>query len=365
MSSYYGSHLHVSIFGQSHSPAIGVSIDGLPAGEVIDLDMLHAFLKRRAPGQSPTATPRMEEDMPEILSGLFHEKTCGAPLAAVIHNNHFRSRDYNDLNDLPRPGHADYTAAQRYKNHQDYRGGGHFSGRLTAPICIAGGICMQILARRGVSIGAHILSIGAVQDRPFQPLGESFDHLSAGTFPVLNHAVASQMEQAILQAKENGDSLGGIVECMVQGFPAGIGNPMFSGLENKLASALFAIPAVKGVDFGAGFDVATMTGSTNNDPFVSDGGTIRTLTNHHGGILGGISSGMPILMRAAFKPTPSISIKQQTVRLSSAEAAPLEIQGRHDPCIVPRAVPVVEAAVAIALLDSWLESGHPLTNEPM
>lgn len=354
MASYLGEHIHVSVFGQSHSPAIGVVVDGLPAGERVDMEELGRFLKRRAPGQNATSTPRKEADLPQFLSGLVDDVTCGAPLAALIENTNTRSQDYAQLRDKPRPGHADFTAQVKYGGFQDVAGGGHFSGRLTAPLCIAGGICLQILKRRGIAVAAHIASIAAEADRPFDPMGESVETLDAlkrAPFPVLDEKAGERMRKAILQAKEEGDSVGGIVECLVTGAPAGLGEPMFGGMENRLAAALFGIPAVKGVEFGAGFGVATMRGSENNDPFTVKDGKLVTETNHAGGILGGITNGMPLVFRLAVKPTPSIAKQQQTVSLSKKQVEELVVTGRHDPCIVPRAVPVVEAVTALVLTD--------------
>ena len=341
MSSIYYGQLTVSLFGQSHAPGIGVTIDGLPAGEAIDLEELQAFLNRRAPGRGPWATTRKEEDRPEILSGLAGGYTCGAPLAALIRNTNTRSGDYDNLRDIPRPGHADYTAQVKYGGFQDVAGGGHFSGRLTAPLCIAGGICKQILARKGIYVGAHIAAVGGIPDQSYDPV-----NLDAGT----------RMQGAIAQAKEDLDSLGGLVECAVIGLPAGLGDPMLDGMENRIARLAFAIPAVKGVAFGAGFAVADRRGSQNNDPFYFDeAGQVRTRTNHAGGILGGITNGMPLVFQAAVKPTPSIGQPQESVSLSRGENTTLVIHGRHDPCIVPRAVPCLEAAAAIAVYDAWLE----------
>lgn len=354
MASYLGEHIHVSVFGQSHSPAIGVVVDGLPAGERVDMEELGRFLKRRAPGQNATSTPRKEADLPQFLSGLVDDVTCGAPLAALIENTNTRSQDYAQLRDKPRPGHADFTAQVKYGGFQDVAGGGHFSGRLTAPLCIAGGICLQILKRRGIEVAAHIASIAGEADRPFDPMGESVETLDAlkrAPFPVLDEKAGEQMRKVILQAKEEGDSVGGIVECLVTGVPAGLGEPMFGGMENRLAAALFGIPAVKGVEFGAGFGVATMRGSENNDPFTVKDGKLVTETNHAGGILGGITNGMPLVFRLAVKPTPSIAKQQQTVSLSKKQVEELVVTGRHDPCIVPRAVPVVEAVTALVLTD--------------
>ena len=349
MSSVYTGNLTVSIFGQSHAPAIGVTIDGLPAGFPINLDELQFFLSRRAPGQNAWSTPRREVDAPEVLCGLKNGKTCGAPLTAIIRNTNTRSGDYENLKDVPRPGHADYTAQVKFGGAQDASGGGHFSGRLTAPMCIAGGICMQLLEHEGVRIRARILSIGTVTD------SAPFDAPVAGQpFPAVSDGAATTMQEEIAQAKADGESVGGVIECVIDGLPAGIGEPMFGGLENLIARTVFAIPAVKGVDFGAGFAAARLRGSENNDPFRVQNGHIVTETNNCGGILGGISTGMPVVFRAAFKPTPSISRTQASVSLSRMENETLVIHGRHDPCIVPRAVPCVEAAAAIAVLDAWM-----------
>ena len=359
MSSIYYGQLTVSLFGQSHAPGIGVTVDGLPAGEAIDLEELQAFLNRRAPGRGPWATTRKEEDRPEILSGLAGGYTCGAPLAALIRNTNTRSGDYDNLRDIPRPGHADYTAQVKYGGFQDVAGGGHFSGRLTAPLCIAGGICKQILARKGIYVGAHIAAVGGIPDQSYDPVNLDRKTLLAPggrDFPVLDPDAGTRMQGAIAQAKEDLDSLGGLVECAVIGLPAGLGDPMLDGMENRIARLAFAIPAVKGVAFGAGFAVADRRGSQNNDPFYFDEtGQVRTRTNHAGGILGGITNGMPLVFQAAVKPTPSIGQPQESVSLSRGENTTLVIHGRHDPCIVPRAVPCLEAAAAIAVYDAWLE----------
>lgn len=360
MSSTYNGNIRISIFGQSHSGGIGCVIDGLPSGEKIDLDELQAFLSRRAPGKNAWSTPRKEADMPEILSGLADGVTCGAPLSAVIRNTNTRSQDYSELRDVPRPGHADYTAHIRYGGHQDVAGGGHFSGRLTAPLCIAGGICKQILERRGVTIGAHILRIQNEADLPFDPVNLTQEDLLAPggkEFPVIDDGAGMRMQAAVQAAREACDSVGGVIECASTGMPAGVGDPMFDGMENRISRIVFAIPAVKGIEFGAGFEVARMTGSRNNDPFYMDGDRVRTRTNNAGGILGGITNGMPVIFRAAVKPTPSIAQEQDSISLSRGENAILAVRGRHDPCIVPRAVPVMEAAMAIALTDAILEKG--------
>ena len=344
---WIGKRIRLSIFGQSHAEAIGMTLDGLPAGMAVDPDLLQRFLNRRAPGRSEWSTARREEDIPEFLCGLKDGLTCGAPLTAIIRNTNVRKKDYADLQTLPRPGHADFTAQLRYHGFQDASGGGHFSGRLTAPLCIAGGVLLQELERRGISVAARIVQIGFVRD------DSAFDGpVSDKVFPVSNDGAAEKMTEAIRTAKAEGDSVGGVIECMITGFPGGVGDPFFDGLESRLSQMLFSIPAVKGVEFGAGFAAASLRGSENNDPFcVSPEGQIATVTNHAGGILGGITNGMPIVFRLAVKPTPSIAMEQQSVNLESMKTQTLQIRGRHDPCIVPRAVPVAEAAAAIVLFD--------------
>ncbi len=360
MSSEFGKMLRVSVFGQSHGRAIGVTMDGLPAGEAVDLEALNAFLARRKPGTSPLSTARREADDPVFLSGLEDGVTCGAPLCAVIANSDQHSGDYGELADKPRPSHADYTAFVKWGGQADMRGGGHFSGRLTAPLCIAGGIAKQILARRGVHVGAHLAAVGTEEDSPFplHPTAALFDAVAAKDFPVLDDGAGARMQALILEARQSLDSVGGVIECAAVGLPAGLGDPMFDGVENRLAAALFGIPAVKGVEFGDGFAAARSRGSENNDPFVMEDGRVQTETNHAGGILGGITSGMPIVLRTAMKPTPSIAQPQRTVSLSAGENAELVIHGRHDPCIAHRAVPVVEAVTAAVLLDLLLEGHH-------
>ena len=358
MSSTYGERFRFTIFGQSHSPAIGVTMEGLPAGFAVDFDQLQAFLSRRAPGKSPTATARKDADLPEFVSGLVGNVTCGAPLTAIIRNTNTRSGDYDNLRDCPRPGHADFTAQARYGGFQDVAGGGHFSGRLTAPLCIAGGICLQLLEGMGVTVAAHIRSIENVHDDLFDPAlvdEAQLRSLLQKPFPVLRDSAVGEMEQAILRAKAECDSVGGVIECAAVGLPAGWGDPMFGGLENRIAQIIFGVPAVRGLEFGTGFAAAGLRGSAHNDPYyVILEGAIRTRTNHHGGILGGISSGMPLVFRLAVKPTPSIARAQESVSLSRVQDETLEIRGRHDPCIVPRAVPVVEAAAAAAIYDAAL-----------
>lgn len=358
MSSSFGERIRYSIFGQSHGTAIGVVIDGLPAGEAIDLDALRTFMLRRAPGRAAYATKRKEADEPQFLSGVVDGYTCGAPVCAIIQNTNAHSSDYENLKKVPRPGHADYAAMLRDGEHIDLRGGGHFSGRLTAPLCIAGGIAKQILARRGITIGAHIAAIANVSDEPFDPISitrETLLRTSEADFPVLNPEAGARMREAILEAAKEADSVGGVVECCAIGIEAGaLGRGMFGGIESRLAPVLFGIPAVKGVEFGLGFAAASLRGSQNNDPFGVNNGRVVPLTNNHGGVLGGISSGMPLLFRVAFKPTPSIAQPQQSADMERCEPVTLAIEGRHDPCIVPRAVPVVEAATACVLLDMIL-----------
>lgn len=353
MSSIYGNKLKLSVFGQSHAPAIGMTLDGIPAGLPLNMEILQKFLARRAPGQNGLSTPRRESDIPEILCGIMNGFTCGAPISAVIRNTNTRSQDYANLRDCPRPGHADYTAQIKYHGFQDAAGGGHFSGRLTAPLCIAGGMCLQWLAEKGIHIGAHIASIEDVRDTPFDMVCPQLDSVRRD-FPVLSQEAGEAMQAAILNAKAVGDSVGGVIECAITGVPAGVGDPMFDGIENRIAQIVFGIPAVKGLEFGLGFGLSGLRGSVSNDPFTIQNGTIATATNHCGGILGGISDGMPILFRAAVKPTPSIAREQQSVSIRKLETQALTIEGRHDPCIVPRAVPVVEAAAAIAMMDMLL-----------
>lgn len=351
MSSTYGENLKLSIFGQSHGAAIGMTLDGIPAGLSVDLDVLQAFLNRRAPGQNDWSTPRKEEDRPEFLAGILDGYTCGAPIAAVIHNKNTRSGDYANLKDCPRPGHADYTAQIKYGGFQDAAGGGHFSGRLTAPLCIAGGLCKQWLEEMGIHIGARIAAIaGETDEIDVDPLNPQLD-LIGKDFPVFSPAAGQRMREKIAQARSEGDSVGGIIECYITGLPAGLGEPMFGGVESRIAQIVYGVPAVKSLSFGAGYAAASMRGSRCNDPFDIHDGQIRTLTNNAGGILGGITSGMPVIFQAAIKPTPSISRPQQSVSLSTGEVQELIVKGRHDPCIVPRAVPVIEAAAAIAFYD--------------
>ena len=360
MASIYGNVLHLSIFGQSHSPAIGCSLDGAPAGVAVVEERLRAFLDRRAPGRNETSTTRREADAPEFVAGITNGYTNGAPIAALIRNANTRSQDYDDLRRIPRPGHADYPAAVKYRGFQDVAGGGHFSGRLTAPLCIAGGIALQALESKGIRIAAHISTLGpeGIRDTPLDPMKPNEAQLAAilaNPLPCVSAAAAQQMKDRIIAAKNDLDSVGGVIECAAYGMPAGIGDPMFDGLENRIARIAFGIPAVKGVEFGAGFGAAQLLGSENNDAYRTDGTNILPQTNHAGGILGGISTGRPIVWRMAIKPTPSIGKKQHSVDLAEGCDANLVVRGRHDPCIVARAVPVAEATCALALLDALLE----------
>lgn len=359
MSSTYGEILKLSIFGQSHSPAIGMTLDGIPAGLPVDFELLQSFLNRRAPGQNEYSTSRKEADQPEFLSGIVDGYTCGAPIATIIHNTNTRSGDYKNLKDCPRPGHADYPAQIKYKGYQDVAGGGHFSGRLTAPVCIAGGLCKQWLALKGIRIGGHISVLAGVADEPvfMDWLNPNLESIS-NEFPVLNPSAGEKMRAEIAKAKSEGDSVGGVIECIITGLPAGLGDPMFDGIESKLAQIIYSIPAVKGIDFGSGFAGSYLRGSENNDAYTIEDGKIKTVTNQAGGILGGITTGMPVVFQAAIKPTPSIAKPQQSVNLEKMENQTLTVQGRHDPCIVHRAVPVIEAAAAIAIFDICLKNGQ-------
>lgn len=361
MSSTWGDRLKISIFGESHSGGIGVVIDGFPAGIEIDFNEVARFMARRAPSGQSYSTKRREADTPEVLSGILNNVTCGTPICCVIRNTDTRSQDYASIALKPRPGHADYTGFVRYGGYNDPRGGGHFSGRLTAPLVFAGALCRQLLAAKGVTVGAHISEIAGISDTPFNEAAVTAQELRAlweKPLPVLNEARGEQMLAAIEQKRMECDSVGGVVECAVVGLPAGLGSPMFGSVEGILSGLLFGIPAVKGVEFGAGFAAARMAGSEHNDAFIIKGGAVKTKTNHHGGILGGITSGMPLVFRAAFKPTPSIAQQQQTVDLAAMAEAQIEVQGRHDPCVVPRAVPCVEAAAAVALADIFLQANR-------
>ncbi len=363
MSSTWGQHLHLSIFGQSHGEAIGVTVDGLPAGMVIDRARLLREMARRAPGQSLLTTARKEADAPEILSGVLNGRTTGQPLCAIIRNTSQRSVDYGDGVDLLRPGHGDYTGHVRCFGFEDWRGGGSFSGRLTAPIVFAGALCSQWLESQGVKIACHVQQLGGVRDVSFLEADpkEDYTYLKKMHLPVLKAGLDQAMEAEVLAARNAADSIGGVLECMVTGLPAGLGAPFFDSVESEISHLLFSIPAVKGVEFGEGFRFAALRGSEANDPFRMEDGRIVTETNHAGGVNGGITNGMPVVFRCVIRPTPSIAKEQQTVSLKTGENAPLAIHGRHDPCILPRAVPVVEAMAAIAVMELWKERQTCLT----
>ena len=356
MSSEFGKTLKVSIFGESHGPSIGVTVQGFPAGETIDIDELNTFLQRRAPGRNSLTSSRKEADAPEFLSGLRGNVLTGDTLTAIIRNLDQKHSEYDSLIDTPRPSHADYTARLRYGDSVDTRGGGHFSGRLTAPLCIAGGISKQLLEKREIFVGGHLFSVGTAIDEsfPLHPSKELFSEIATKELPVINSDAMCAMKEEILAVSAEHDSIGGIVECCAISFPGGYGDPMFDGLENLLSSVLFGIPGVKGVSFGSGFSAAYQKGSDHNDPYCIRNGKIETSTNNSGGIQGGISNGMPILVQVAFKPTASIGRPQRTVSLSKMEETEICINGRHDPCIAVRAVPVVEATVSCVLLDVLL-----------
>lgn len=354
MSGVWGNKIKLSIFGESHGPAIGINIDGLKPGTLLDLDYIKSELARRAPGNSELSTTRKEDDSFQIISGLFNGKTTGTPLCAVIYNKSQHSIDYEKTKDLLRPSHGDYTGFIKYHGFNDYRGGGHFSGRLTAPLVFAGAICKQILREKTVLIGSHIKSIGKIREKAFDMVNineDTIKFLNLSNFPVLSRTVALEMKEFILMAKREEDSVGGIIETAVINIPAGLGDPFFDSFESTLAHLIFSIPAVKGLEFGAGFEITKMKGSKANDAFYVDSGNIKTSSNNNGGINGGITNGMPVIFRVAFKPTPSIGKVQNTVDFGKMENAQIEVKGRHDPCIVPRALPVVEAVTAITILD--------------
>lgn len=384
----FGESIKTEIYGTSHGPCIGVRIEGLPTGKIIDTDRLQAFLDRRRPGRNAWSTPRKEADQPVFLSGVEHIisdpdetkrlsdntecknltdtgilYTTGETLVAEIRNTNTRPQDYDDTAAVPRPAHADYPAWVKYGRIES--GGGQFSARLTAALCIAGGIFLQWLEDKGISIAAHVSSIGFIEDVPFDPVAGNVFVIDED-FPVIDQRQGEAMKKLIAETKASGDSIGGTVECMICGIPAGVGSPIFGSIESRLCQSVFAVPAVKGIEFGAGFGVSRMRGSENNDPYTvvekaagrdEKGSMVQTTTNHHGGILGGLSSGMPILFRVAMKPTPSIARPQQSVDLVSMTPTTLEVKGRHDPCIVPRAVPCIEAAAALAIGDLLLEEG--------
>ena len=358
MSATFGRNLRMTIFGESHGKGIGLVLDGLPPGTPIEEEFIKEEMARRAPGKNQMSTQRQEKDAFIIESGVFEGRATGTPLCVLIPNSDQHSKDYSLLKDVMRPGHADYAGKVRYKGFNDYRGGGHFSGRLTAPLVFTGAVAKTVLAQKGIVVGAHVARIGKITDDLFNPLGEMTERLMAlrkFTLPVLDDGKASLMEAEIMAAREQMDSVGGIVEVMAVGMPPGVGDPFFDSLESRLSHALFSVPAVKGIEFGAGFALAARKGSEANDPMTFDKGNVRTTRNNNGGITGGITNGMPVLFRVAIKPTPSIGQPQQTVNVTEGKDTILEVKGRHDPCIVPRAVPVIEAVTAWVLLDMLLD----------
>ena len=356
--SFYGENIKLSLFGQSHSAAIGMSLEGIPAGFELDMDELMRFMRRRAPGRNKYSTARKEDDVPEFLCGFVNGVSCGTPITAIIRNNDARPEDYEALENTPRPGHADYTAGIKYCGYQDRSGGGMFSGRLTAALCIAGGICIQLLEKEGIKIISRIYSIGGIKDS-----GELTDDLSEKPFPVNDDVQGAGMRELMEKLRAGGDSAGGIIECRVLNLPAGLGGPLFEGMESRISAAAFAIPGVKGIDFGAGTACAGLRGSENNDEFALRDGKIITLTNNCGGILGGISDGMPLSFRLYIKPTPSVAVPQRSVDTVSMEETEISVRGRHDPCIVPRALPCAEAAAAVAVYDMLLGRRKEICHE--
>ncbi|MBE6693308.1 MAG: chorismate synthase [Ruminococcaceae bacterium] len=366
MSNVYGNNIKLKIFGGSHDEIIGMTLDGFPAGVTISAERLQAFMNRRAPGNNAWSTKRKEPDVPEFISGVDVKSedgqvvysTNGDTVKAVIRNTNQHSSDYSSLASIPRPSHADFAARMKFGESVDLRGGGKYSGRLTAPLCIAGALCLAYLERHGITVGAHIYQIGGVKDKGYDPVSVDADTLirtSLLEFPVIDADMEVEMKKRIEDARKALDSIGGIVECAVVGLPVGIGDHPFDGLEGRISSIVFSIPAVKAIEFGDGFAVAERCGSQNNDAYVTDGKRVLTSTNRAGGIIGGMSSGMPLIFRAAIKPTPSISVPQNSVDLNSMQNVKLVIKGRHDPCIVPRAVPIFEAAAALAILDALLD----------
>ncbi len=347
----WGNKIKVTIFGESHGDGIGVVLDGIPSGLELDMDFVSREMMRRAPGNNNLSTPRKEADIPEIISGVFDGHTCGTPICAVIKNTNTRSKDYTP--ELLRPGHADFTGYMKYGAAHDFRGGGHFSGRITAGLVFAGAIAKLVLKTQGIEIGSHIKTIHGISENAFTDINSDLlNELSGKDFPVLDDIVGEKMKAEILSAAANKDSVGGIIECAAIGLNPGFGSPFFASLESRISSLVFSIPAVKGIEFGSGFDFANMYGSEANDPFETDGKFIYTTSNHNGGINGGISNGMPIVFSVAIKPTPSIAKPQKTVDMAKMENSSIEIKGRHDPCIVQRAAVVVESAAALAIIDN-------------
>ena len=359
MSAVWGNNLRLTVFGESHGNGIGGVIDGLPAGITLDMERILFQMSRRAPGQGKATTARKESDVPEFLSGVFEEHTTGAPLAFLIRNQNTHSGDYNDLRTKMRPSHADYPAWVKFHGQNDYRGGGAFSGRITAPLVFAGAVCEQVLEKEGIYVASYITRLGGIdcgrwQDETFSK--ETANALKKELFPILDLSKISAVEARIEEVRQDGNSVGGVIECRIEGVPAGLGNPFFDSFESMLSHLLFSVPAVKGVEFGAGFSISDMTGKDANDAMGMSGDKVVAFTNNNGGICGGITNGMPIVFRTAIKPTPSIAMEQKTVDVSKMENTTLCIHGRHDPVIVPRAIPVIEACAMLCTMDAWLEA---------
>ena len=354
----FGRNLKLTIFGESHGEAIGIVIDGIPPGTPIEEAQIARDMARRAPGKDPTATSRKEADRVNIVSGLFEGRATGTPLCGLIETRNVRSGDYEQLRTKMRPGHADYAGQIKYEGYNDPRGGGHFSGRLTAPLVFAGSIARQMLAGKGIVIGAHIAAAAGIQDDAFDPVGLTAEELLAlqkSGFPLLDASKEAPMRERIAQARKAGDSVGGVIECAAVGVPAGVGSPFFGSVESVVSQLLFSVPAVKAVEFGDGMTMAALCASQANDAMHYQDGKVVCESNHNGGVTGGITNGMPIILRAAVKPTPSIAVAQQTVDLSKQENTTLIVDGRHDPCIVPRAVVVIESVLAIALCELMMD----------
>lgn len=354
MSGMWGNKLKVSIFGESHGKAIGITIDGLPSGVKLDEEEIQKEMKRRAPGQNPWSTPRKEEDKVEFLSGFFNGVTTGTPICGIIQNTNTISKDYSNIKTQMRPSHGDFSGFVKYDGFNDHRGGGHFSARVTAGLVFAGAIAKQILREKGIIIGAHIKSIRNIEDESFDKLNvseELLERLHNSNFPTINEEVAKKMQDEIIAAKDDNDSVGGTVEVAVINLPVGIGAPYFDSVESTLAHLVFSVPATKGIEFGAGFGISELKGSEANDEMYIENGVIKNYSNNNGGITGGLTNGMPLVFRVALKPTSSIGKPQRTVDVTTMENTIIEVKGRHDPCIAQRAVPVLEAVTAIGILD--------------
>lgn len=354
MSGISGKNIELSIFGESHGKGIGIIINGLPPGIKLDFDYINNEMQRRAPGQNRLSTTRKERDNFEIISGFFNNKTTGTPLCCIIWNEDTQSKDYHSIKNIMRPGHADFSGYMKYHGYNDYRGGGHFSGRLTAPLVFAGAIAKWILQKQHIYIGSHIKSIGHIKEHNFDWVNIDDKHLellNTKKFPVLDIEVGKKMEEFILSVKKEGDSIGGIVETAITNISPGIGEPFFHSVEGMISKYLFSIPSIKGVEFGAGFNITEMKGSEANDTYYIDNNKVKTTSNNNGGLLGGITNGMPVVFKTAIKPTSSIEKIQKTIDIASKEEINLSVKGRHDPCIVPRVIPVIESVACLCILD--------------